>query len=67
MTDKAYVPPKGRGRRLRSRKGRGDLFEDDYHAGYNKDEIYVMSATRKAEYEADRQKRQHHDAPPTLA
>jgi hypothetical protein len=51
-------------RRKRGRKGRGDLFEDDYHAGLNKIEIHALSTAGKAAYEAQRQKRQHHEAPP---
>ncbi|KAF9136772.1 hypothetical protein BGX30_010877 [Mortierella sp. GBA39] len=58
---KAYVPLP---RRKRGRKGRGDFFEDDYHAGFNKIEIHALSSAGKAAYEAQRQNRQHHDAPP---
>ncbi|KAK3824082.1 MAG: hypothetical protein J3R72DRAFT_458590, partial [Linnemannia gamsii] len=47
----------------RGRKGRGDLFEDDYHAGYNKIEIQALSTAGKAAYEAQRQMRQQHDEP----
>ncbi|KAF9079805.1 hypothetical protein BGX23_003195 [Mortierella sp. AD031] len=65
--DKAYTPPSGRGRRMRSRKGRGDLFEFDHHAGYNKDEILAMSSARKAAYEAQRLKCQQQEVPPLAA
>ncbi|KAG9069567.1 hypothetical protein KI688_010471 [Linnemannia hyalina] len=58
---KVYVPLP---RRKRGRKGRGDFFEDDYHAGFNKIEIHTLSSAGKAAYEAQRQNRQHHDAPP---
>ncbi|KAG0279546.1 hypothetical protein BGZ96_001933 [Linnemannia gamsii] len=58
---KVYVPLP---RRKRGRKGRGDLFEDDYHAGFNKIEIQALSTVGKAAYEAQRQKRQYHEAPP---
>ncbi|OAQ32675.1 hypothetical protein K457DRAFT_1138187, partial [Linnemannia elongata AG-77] len=58
---KVYVPLP---RHKRGRKGRGDFFEDDYHAGFNKIEIQALSSTGKAAYEAQRQNRQHHNAPP---
>ncbi|KAF8923987.1 hypothetical protein BGZ47_004327, partial [Haplosporangium gracile] len=52
-TEKAYIPPPtGKGRRRRGRKGKGDLFEHDYHAGYSKPEILAMSSERKATFEA---------------
>ncbi|KAF9537089.1 hypothetical protein EC957_008872 [Mortierella hygrophila] len=57
--NKVYVPLP---RRKRGRKGRGDFFEDDYHAGFNKIEIHALSSAGKAAYEAQRQNRQHHDA-----
>ncbi|KAF9119652.1 hypothetical protein BGW39_000139 [Mortierella sp. 14UC] len=57
---KAYVPMP---RLKRGRKGRGDLFEDDYHAGFNKMEIQALSTAGKAAYEAQRQKRQQHEEP----
>ncbi|KAG0271902.1 hypothetical protein BGZ95_000227 [Linnemannia exigua] len=57
---KVYTPMP---RRKRGRKGRGDLFEDDYHAGFNKIEIQSLSTAGKAAYESQRQRRQQHDAP----
>ncbi|KAF9273112.1 hypothetical protein BGZ88_004054 [Linnemannia elongata] len=62
--NKVYVPLP---RHKRGRKGRGDFFEDDYHAGFNKIEIQALSSAGKADYEAQRQNRQHHNAPPSGA
>lgn len=45
------------GRRVRGRKPKGDLFEDDYHAGHTKDEIKSMCRERQAGFEACAQKK----------
>ncbi|KAF9911528.1 hypothetical protein EC991_003331 [Linnemannia zychae] len=58
--NKAFVPMP---RLKRGRKGRGDLFQDDYHAGFNKTEILALSTAGKATYEAQRQKRQQYEEP----
>ncbi|KAF9151426.1 hypothetical protein BG015_006687 [Linnemannia schmuckeri] len=58
--NKIYVPLP---RLKRGRKGRGDFFKDDYHAGYNKIEIQALSSARKAAYEAQRQNHQYHNTP----
>jgi len=39
------------GRRVRGRKPKGDLFEDDYHAGHTKDEIKSMCREQQAGFE----------------
>ncbi|KAG0273632.1 hypothetical protein BGZ95_010562 [Linnemannia exigua] len=48
-------------RQKKGRKGRGDLYQDDYHAGFSKSEIQAMSSERKAEYEVRKLKRQMHE------
>ncbi|KAF9184189.1 hypothetical protein BGZ51_003507 [Haplosporangium sp. Z 767] len=45
-------PPSSCGRRKRGRKGRGDLYEDDYHAGHSKGEIKAMCRERNAAFQA---------------
>ncbi|KAG0378944.1 hypothetical protein BGX24_002276, partial [Mortierella sp. AD032] len=55
-TSSAFVP-----RQKKGRKGRGDLFQDDYHAGFSKPEIQAMSSERKAEYETRKLKSQLHE------
>lgn len=57
-TDKAYTPHNGKGRRKRCRKGKGDLYENDYHAGLSKSEILAMSSERKAAFEVQKLKRE---------
>ncbi|KAF9911526.1 hypothetical protein EC991_003329 [Linnemannia zychae] len=52
-TPTSYTP-----RQKKGRKGRGDLFMDDYHAGYSKLEIHAMSNERKANFEVQRLKRE---------
>ncbi|KAF9120597.1 hypothetical protein BGW39_011250 [Mortierella sp. 14UC] len=49
----SYTPRQRKGRR-----GRGDMYMDDYHAGYNKVEIQAMSSERKAAFEAQKLKRE---------
>ncbi|KAG0370428.1 hypothetical protein BC939DRAFT_434741 [Gamsiella multidivaricata] len=49
------------GRRKRGRKGRGDLYEDDYHAGHSKKEIQEMCQERQAVFEAQCLKASHVD------
>ncbi|KAF9129507.1 hypothetical protein BGX30_013919 [Mortierella sp. GBA39] len=58
-TDKAYTPLSGKGRRKRGHKGKGDLYENDYHAGLTKSEILAMSSERKAAFEVQKLRRQH--------
>ncbi|KAK3821891.1 MAG: hypothetical protein J3Q66DRAFT_334587 [Benniella sp.] len=53
-TEKAEQSAKSCGRRKRGRKARGDLYEDDYHAGHTKQEIQDKSRQQKAGYEARR-------------
>ncbi|KAK5821458.1 hypothetical protein F5H01DRAFT_364264 [Linnemannia elongata] len=62
-SDKAYTTsPTGNGRRKRCRKGKkGDLYENDYHAGYSKPEILAMSSERKAAFEVQKLRRQRHE------
>ncbi|KAG0287093.1 hypothetical protein BGZ96_008929 [Linnemannia gamsii] len=50
------------GRRKRSRKGKGDLLESDYHAGLSKPEIVAMSSERKAEFECQKLRRQRRES-----
>ncbi|KAG0005453.1 hypothetical protein BGZ80_001804 [Entomortierella chlamydospora] len=40
------------GRRKRGRKGRGDLYEDDFHAGYSKKEVREKCLERQATFQA---------------
>ncbi|KAG0072514.1 hypothetical protein BGZ90_011890, partial [Linnemannia elongata] len=64
-SDKTYTTsPTGNGRRKRCRKGKkGDLYENDYHAGYSKPEILAMSSERKAAFEVQKLRRQRHEGP----
>ena len=61
-TNKAYTPPSGNGRRKRCRKGKGDLYENDYHAGYSKPEILAMSSERKATFETQKLRRRQRES-----
>jgi hypothetical protein len=63
--DKAYAlssPSRYAGRRKRSRQGKGDLLENDYHAGLSKSEILAMSSERKAAFECQKLRRQQHES-----
>lgn len=50
--------PGNTGRRKRTRKGKGDLLESDYHAGLSKPEILAKSSERKADFECQKLRRQ---------
>ncbi|KAF9924540.1 hypothetical protein FBU30_005534 [Linnemannia zychae] len=47
----AYIP---KPRQKKGRRGKGDLFEYDYHAGYSKSEIQSKSSEQKAAYEVQK-------------
>ncbi|KAG0221393.1 hypothetical protein B0O80DRAFT_423663 [Mortierella sp. GBAus27b] len=49
---RAEEAAKSCGRRRQGRRGRGDLYEDDYHAGHSKREIQEMSREQRAKHEA---------------
>ncbi|KAF9173619.1 hypothetical protein BGX20_002663 [Mortierella sp. AD010] len=49
---KANTVSQSPGRRKRGRKGRGDLYEDDFHAGHSKKEIHEKCLERQATFQA---------------
>ncbi|KAF9362354.1 hypothetical protein BGX34_006344 [Mortierella sp. NVP85] len=51
-TEKAEQSARNCGRRSRGRRARGDLFEDDFHAGHTRQEIRDMCQERQANHEA---------------